>query len=105
MQDLYLIYMTFADKQEARSIGRVLVEEQLVACVNIFDGINSIYMWQETLQDDSETCMIAKTTKANVSEVINRVKALHSYDCPCVVSWPLAYGNNEFLDWIRGVVR
>lgn len=105
MQDIHFVYITFADKKEARSVGKVLVEERLVAGVNIFDGISSIYMWQDQLRDRSETYMIAKTTKTNIAAVISRVKDLHSYDCPCVVSWPIDSGNEAFLDWIRGVVR
>lgn len=103
--DITWVYMTMPDKAEARSIGKALVEEQLVACVNIFDGVNSLYMWQDKLQDDQEVVLIAKTTVARMPAVIKRVKALHSYECPCIVSLPLTDGNPEFLDWIRGIVR
>ena len=103
--DIIWVYITMPDKAEARSIGKTLVQEQLVACVNIFDGVNSLYMWQDKLQDDQEVVLIAKTTTALMPAVIKRVKALHSYECPCIVSLPLTDGNPEFLDWIRGIVR
>ena len=97
--------MTFGNKKEARSIGKVLVEEKLVACVNIIDHVNSFYIWQDQLQDDQEVIMIAKTTSERMAIVIERVKALHSYDCPCIVGLPISTGNPEFLDWITGIVR
>ena len=103
--ELNFVYITFGNKEEARSIGKVLVEEKLVACVNIFDGVNSFYIWQDVLQDDQEVIMIAKTTSDRMSMVIDRVKALHSYDCPCIVSLPIRDGNPEFLDWITGMVQ
>ena len=82
-----IIYITTGSREEAESIGRLLVSEELVACVNIFNGMTSIYRWKGELQHDSETMMIAKTTVDNVDALTQRVKNLHSYDCPCVVSF------------------
>lgn len=103
--DISWVYMTFGSKDEARTIGKVLVQEKLVACVNIFDGVNSIYVWQDELQDDQEVVMIAKSTTVKIEAVIDRVRSLHSYDCPCIISLPLGNGNADFLDWIRGAVQ
>ena len=33
-------------------------------------------------------------------ELIDKVKSVHSYDCPCIVSLPILDGNRAFLDWI-----
>lgn len=96
----YFIYMTTKDKSEARQIGRHLVESGLAACVNIFDHMNSMYMWQGEFQDDQEAVMIAKTTEEKVSELIASVKTVHSYDVPCVVALPIADGSADFLNWI-----
>jgi periplasmic divalent cation tolerance protein len=103
--DLNVVYMTFGNKKEARSIGKILVEERLVACVNIIDSVNSLYIWQDKLQDDQEVIMIAKTASDRMEMVIERVKALHSYECPCIVGLQISAGNPEFLNWITGTVR
>jgi len=95
-----MIYITAKDKKEARKIGRSLVSQKLVACVNIIDGINSIYWWEEKIQEDNETILIAKTKKDLVNKVIDKVKKLHSYSCPCIVSIPIDEGNPDYLDWI-----
>ena len=95
-----IVYMTTENKDQAREIGKVLVEERLAACVNIIDGMNSIYWWEGKVQDDNETVMIAKTRAALVPELTERVRKLHSYDVPCVVSMQLLEGNRDFLDWI-----
>jgi periplasmic divalent cation tolerance protein len=87
------IYMTAGSKEEAREIGKQLVASKLAACVNILDNMNSIYMWDGEIQDDSEVVCIAKT-------MIEKVKSLHSYDCPCIVSLPVSDGHEPFLDWI-----
>lgn len=98
------VYVTAKDKAEARAIGRHLVQSRLAACVNIFDGMNSMYYWDDQLQDDQEAVLVAKTTATRLSELIEAVKARHSYDCPCIVSLPVSDGNPAFLDWIAGQV-
>ena len=99
--DLRLVYITAGSMEEARLIGEALVAKQLAACVNLIDGMTSIYRWQGEIQRDTETVLIAKTTEHQIISLIDQVKALHSYECPCIVSLPIDSGNAEFLDWIR----
>ena len=100
-----LIYITTRSKDEACAIGRYLVTARLAACANVFDGITSIYMWEDRLQDERESVLIAKTTEDKVPAVIEAVKARHSYDCPCIVSLPVDGGNSAFLDWVAAQVK
>ena len=102
---LYLIYGTTKDKEEARAIGRHVVQSRLAACVNIFDQMNSMYYWEDTFQDDQEAVLIAKTTEERVPELVETIKQKHSYDCPCVVSLPIQDGNPDFLQWIAAQVK
>ena len=95
-----VIYITASDKIEALHIGRTLVTERLVACANLLEGITSIYWWDDKVNEEPETVLIAKTQQSLVDAVIDRVKELHTYDCPCVVSWPIQSANPEYLDWI-----
>lgn len=101
----HLIYITTRDMDEARTIGRSLVASHLVACVNIFGGMESIYYWADELQEDHEVVLIAKTTENRVPEVIEAVRRQHSYDCPCIVSFAIEQGHTEYLDWIAEQVR
>ncbi len=41
----FLVWVTAPDAEQAASLARVLVEERLVACVNIVPGVQSIYRW------------------------------------------------------------
>ena len=98
------IYMTAGSRAEAQKIGRSLVECRLAACVNILEPMQSIYRWEDKLQEDSEVVVIAKTSEALVPQLIDKVKSLHSYDCPCIVSLPISGGYPPFLDWIQSEV-
>jgi periplasmic divalent cation tolerance protein len=102
---VHFVYMTASSKTEAQKIGKTLVESRLAACVNILDNMQSIYRWEEKVQEDAEVVLIAKTTDSLVSQLIDKVKSLHSYDCPCIVSLPVLDGYPPFLDWIRSEVE
>ena len=94
------VYITTKDESEAKRIGRVLVEEKLVACVNIHPT-NSIYRWKGKIQEESEATVLAKTKASLVDEIISRVKELHSYEVPCIISFPIEKGNPDYLQWIE----
>ncbi len=98
-------YVTVGSRAEALTIGRALVEERLAACANVLDGATSIYRWQGKIEQDDEVVLIAKTRTELVDRLTARVKALHSYDCPCVVVLPIDQGNAEYLAWIEAETR
>lgn len=100
--NLRLVYITTKDRDEARAIGRTLVEEKLTACVNIIDSMEAIYRWDGEIQQDKECILIAKTPYHNVKDLTERVRQLHSYDCPCIISLQLSEqeGNEEYQQWL-----
>jgi len=97
----YLVYITAPNKGEAEKIGAFLIEGHLAACVNIFDGITSIYRWEGEIQKDGEVVLIAKTTYNKFGELKDKVKEIHPYDCPCITAIEIKDGNEEFLSWIE----
>ncbi|HKT17432.1 MAG TPA: divalent-cation tolerance protein CutA [Stellaceae bacterium] len=94
------VYVTAADFNEARNIARQVVEEQLAACANILPRAISIFRWQGKLEEAEEVLMVLKTTEQKLDPLIGRVKALHSYDCPCIEALPVVEGNRDFLEWV-----
>lgn len=94
-----LVYVVTSDEKEAEKIGLTLVEEKLAACANIFP-IRSIYLWDGKVQREQEVAMFIKTKSGLVNKLINRVKELHSYEVPCIVSLPIEKGYGKFLKWI-----
>ena len=105
--NLRLIYITTNSKEEARSIGRALVEEKLAACVNIIDRMESIYRWEGEIKEEQECLLIAKTHYSKVKQLTQRVDDMHSNDCPAVLSITLTEheGNNNYADWLLKEVR
>ncbi len=95
-----LVYITTQDKSEARKIGAALVEKRLAACVNILDGMESLYRWEGKLEEGRECVLIAKTMSDKMPELQKVVLEMHSYSCPCVVSFRMESGNPDYLNWI-----
>lgn len=99
--DVSWVYMTCGSTDEAKSIARTLIEERYAACCNILGEMTSVFWWDGGAQEETEVALIAKTQSGLVGRLTERVKAIHSYDCPCVVALPIETGNYEFLRWIR----
>jgi len=64
--EIRFVYMTMSDLQEARKIGRALLEKRLVACVNMFNGMQSMYWWDGAIEEDQEVVLIAKTIREKI---------------------------------------
>jgi periplasmic divalent cation tolerance protein len=95
-----VIYITAGNLEEARRIGKKLIEERLAACVNIFP-ISSIYRWKDDIEESNEFGMIVKTKTEKVKDIEKRVKQLHSYEVPCVIEFKIGEGSAEYLKWIE----
>jgi periplasmic divalent cation tolerance protein len=98
-----IIFITASSSEEAQKIATALVEEKLVACVNIIPQIKSVYWWEGKVCQDDEVMLISKTKQSLFSTLMNRVKALHSYEVPEIISFPISEGSPEYLSWIENV--
>ena len=95
-----IAYITTESAAQAEEIGRALVDERLAACANILPGMRSLYRWKGAVETAAETVLIVKTREALAGALTARVKALHSYEVPCIVILPIVAGLPEFLRWI-----
>jgi periplasmic divalent cation tolerance protein len=99
-----MVYITAANFEDAEKIARGLVEERLAACTNLVPKIISTYWWDDKLNEDQESLILAKTTNDKVDALIERVKEMHSYEVPAVSVIEIKGGNPDFLNWIESVV-
>ena len=95
------VYITCGSKEDARRIGRAIVEKRLAACANIIDGMESIYHWEDKIESDQECILIFKTTAAEYPQLEKTVLALHPYDVPCIIALPILAGQPAYLNWIQ----
>ncbi|TGL55988.1 divalent-cation tolerance protein CutA [Leptospira kemamanensis] len=95
------VYTTFPEKEEAKKIARIVISEQLAACANLVDKMESIYVWKDEIEESNEVICLFKTTKEKSEPLMQRIKENHSYETPCIVVWPILSGDVDYLDWIR----
>jgi periplasmic divalent cation tolerance protein len=94
------VYATFADAAEAERIALTVVEERLAACANILGRCRSIYRWQGEIEQAAEVAALFKTTPEGAPKLIARIAALHSYEVPAVMVWPIADALPAYRDWV-----
>ena len=100
-----VIFITAANKQEARRIASSLIKEKLAACVNIVEKVESLFWWQAKVDQAKEVLLIVKTKKKLLNKLIRLVKSLHSYTVPEIIALPIIGGNSDYLNWIDDVTK
>jgi periplasmic divalent cation tolerance protein len=100
MTDYIVIFVT-APEDEAADLGKTLVEEKLVACVNIVPGLRSLYWWEGQIEDEPEALCIMKTRSELFERLQKRVRELHPYEVEEIIALPILAGNPPYLDWIK----
>jgi periplasmic divalent cation tolerance protein len=94
-----IVLTTAGSKDEARNIAQSLVESRLAACVNIIPKIESVFRWEDNVQDSEEWLLLIKTRSANFEAVKEAIRKLHSYDLPECVSMDVADVEDGYLKW------
>ena len=94
------VYIIAADAAEAERIAHALVEERLAACVNVLGPVSSIYRWKGEVERATEIALIAKSRRDLFDRLATRIRALHSYETPAIVAWPIVAGDAAYLTWI-----
>lgn len=95
-----LIYTTLASIEDARKVGRDLVDSKFAACVNILPAMTAIYEWQGELQEVGEVSMLIKTRKGRLAEALARAKELHPYETPALLVIEPSEVDRDFAAWI-----
>jgi periplasmic divalent cation tolerance protein len=94
------VHVTAPDRDQAAAMARILVEEGLAACVNIVDGVRSIYVWDGTVRDEAEVLCLMKTRPDLFPALRDRVLALHPYEVAEILAFEVADGSPAYLEWV-----
>lgn len=101
----YLVLTTCPDAATAQLIANTVVEQGHAACVNIVQGVQSIYMWKGVRESAQEQLLLIKTTEFAYPALQQAIRALHPYELPEIIAVPLAAGLSGYLDWISASVQ
>jgi len=104
-ESLIAIYFTASSAEEGRRIARELVSRRAVACANIISQIESIYWWEDKIEQDQEVAVLCKSRSALFESARKIIVSLHSYDVPCITSWQLTKVSADYAAWIYDQTR
>ena len=99
-----VVLITAPSKNEAKKIANAIVESKVAACVNIVPMVESVFMWKGKKENAKESLLIVKTKKSCFEKLKQKVKKLHSYTTPEIISIPILQGEKSYLDWISKTV-
>jgi len=97
-----LVAMTnLPDEASASRVARAVLEARVAACVNRLAPCQSEYWWQGKLEQAQEWPLLMKTTRRQYAALEAVIRAVHPYDVPELIAWPLAAGLPAYLTWVQ----
>ena len=104
MTEYSIVLTTTNTEDNLNKIIENLLNHKLAACLQYYP-IKSAYVWDNEIQKDDEFILIIKTKESLFKEVEERIKEVHSYDEPEIISLPISSGSSGYLDWISEVTK
>ena len=104
--DVVILLCTAPTTQVAAVLARISVQARLAACVNIIDGVRSVYLWEDGICDEPEVQLLFKTTRARIEALSELVREAHPYDVPELLVVPAdnALSGPAYLRFVRDAV-
>ena len=102
---LLVVVSSFAHLDEARTMARQLIENRLAACVQILEGMHSVYRWQGKVCEGIEVLLSAKTVEDEWVEISNFIKSHHPYDLPEVIAYAPEKYEAQYGQWVEAEVK
>lgn len=99
-----LIYCPFPDSDSAEQAGATLLDEGMIACINIGGPIRSLFAWRGERSEGTEIPALFKTDSALLASTIERLEGLHPYDAPAIVGWHCDAAGSATRAWLGGLV-
>lgn len=96
-----VVMVTAGSEEQARSIGRILVEERLAACVNVIGPVRSIYRWRDAVEEETEYILLIKTQRRSYQKLERRIRELHTYEVPEILALPATAVSKPYFEWLR----
>ena len=100
MPEMIMVVSNVPNMEVAKALAHDLVAKQLAACVNILQGVHSVYRWQGAVEEATEVTVFIKTQRACYVALESAIVALHPYDVPEIIALPITSGLPSYLRWI-----
>lgn len=96
-----VVLSTAPSPEVARELASQIVRRRLAACVNLVEGLRSLYWWEGEVHEDPEVLMIVKTSAERLPALTATLEEHHPYECPEVVALDVTGGSEAYLGWLH----
>jgi periplasmic divalent cation tolerance protein len=93
------LIITTLPKNKCKLFIGELLNQRLIACVNVIDNVQSMYWWKNKITTDSETMVMMKTTKKKIKEIKNFFLVNHPYETPELIVLDIQ-AEQKYLEWM-----
>ncbi len=100
-----VVLVTASSEEEARLVGRRVVEKKLAACVTVVPKVISIFEWEGNVCEEHEWLLVMKSNSHVYDALEAEVKSLHSYEVPEILAVSVVKGSIEYLAWVRAMTH
>ncbi len=66
--------------EKAEGLAEILLKEKVCACVNIVEGVKSLFWWKGKITTAKESLLIIKTRKSLFPKLKENIKNNYPYD-------------------------
>ena len=102
---LLVVITSLPSLEQAQTIARQLVENHLAACVQIQQGVNSIYRWDGKICEENEVLLSAKTSRVLWEEIRVFIQNNHPYDLPEIMAFTPADYEQQYGQWVEAELK
>lgn len=95
----WLVVTTIGSREEALELGRILVDLELAACVQI-EPIESVYRWRGEVYEDGEFRLLCKTMASLYPQVEAAIREHHPYDLPAIHAIETVAADPVYAAWV-----
>jgi len=102
---LLVVITSLPNFEAAKALGLSLVKENLAACVQIQEGIQSIYRWEGKLCEELEVLLSAKTTESRWLDISTFIQKAHPYHLPEILAFSPEQYEKQYGKWVESEVN
>lgn len=97
------LFLTCADRQEAKRIADALLEKRLAACVRAA-GVKSGFWWQGKREKADEILLIIESAEDKYDQIEAVVRQIHSYETFVLMAYPVVKASKGVEQWVREAI-
>ena len=105
LNKLLVVVTSLPSIEAATALAKTLVESRLAACVQMSEGIYSVYRWEGKICEEQEILLSAKTMAHQWEEICAFIKESHPYELPEILAFSPEQYDQQYGQWVSSEVN